>query len=207
MGSSVCTGIAGAVKVTQIFKQKLKIQHGCPLSSQGLYLNPQLQENRCSPGILTPESCYTASSSAANMNVCPLHSHLHKCGCVSLVSFLFHAGDKTLGWLQWSLLTHMPELWNLSLPPPSQSSSPPALGCAGPSLRLEGQFGSHCSLPHQPLRQKCRERTAKWKRSGRQEHTCLTGFAVTLLTHRPACCCWWCRAGFPPAKQTQICIQ
>lgn len=75
VGSPLCTGIAGAVKVTQIFKQKLKIQHGCPLSSQGLHLSPQLQENRCSPGILTPESCYTASSSAANMNVCPLHSH------------------------------------------------------------------------------------------------------------------------------------
>lgn len=71
-----------------------------------------------------------------------------KGGCVSLVSFLFYAGEKTLGWLHWTLLTHMPELWNLSLPPPSQSASACALGCTGPSLRLEGQFGSHCLLPH-----------------------------------------------------------
>lgn len=101
VGSSVCTGIAGAAKVTQIFKQKLEIQHGCPVSSQGLHLSPQPQENRCFPGILTPESCYSASSSAAkvDMSICPLatDSLYIKCGCVSLVSFLFHAGENTLG--------------------------------------------------------------------------------------------------------------
>lgn len=77
VGSSVCTGIARAAKVTQIFKQKLEIQHGCPVSSQGLHLSPQPRENRCFPGILTPESCYSASSSAAkvDMSICPLHSH------------------------------------------------------------------------------------------------------------------------------------
>lgn len=140
-----------------------------------LRLSPQPQENRYSPGILTPESCYTASSFAAkgDMVTCPSHScrqSLHQIWlCLRSPNFYF-------------MLVKNTGLITLASPYPHARVTKSLLHLVqpmhvhwdvlGPAGGPEGQFGFHGSLPHWPLRQKCKEKTGKWQRSGRQAHTC-----------------------------------
>lgn len=88
VGSSVCTGTAGAVEVIWIFKQKLEIQHGHPLQPGATSQPPAPRKQVFSWDTPSREllHCFLFCSKSRYEHL-PITDSLYiKCGCISLVS-------------------------------------------------------------------------------------------------------------------------